>query len=783
VLDLNDAQPQSQSDRHVPWRAVREAVRGRETEVLDKLGIDWRSPAHIHCPYPRHEDRNPSWRWDPDAAKARCSCDSSASIFDVIMKMEEIDFSTAQVRAAELLDRDDLINGAAPAGLFLEEYAEAKRLPPEWLNSIGVRQGRYGKDQAPAVRTVYFRETGNLDTASVRFRLNLNGDRKKRHFWRKGDKACLYGAQWAASLRDMGYAVIVEGESDTQTLWKHSFAALGLPGATNWNEERDAPLLDGVPAVYVVIEPDTGGDATLQWLRRSRIAPRARLIRLPSETKDPSALYLSTPDRFRDAFRAAMEAAEPLPPTTAAEPEIVDLAAPYAIAKRLVDLNFRTDGLATLRRHRDVFYAWNGAAYVETEDAALRTQLYNFLEKCKWRDSNGELRRVKPNTKLVNNVLDGLRACAHLDQYVAASAWLEGRNGPPADELLACSNGLLHLPTLELLSHTPAFFTYNALDFAYQRDAPEPHRWLDFLHQLWPGDEASIETLQETFGLCLTGDTRHQKAFLVVGPKRSGKGTVGRVLRGLVGSNNVAAPTLAGLGANFGLQPLIGKRLAIISDARLGARADQAAIAERLLNITGEDALTIDRKFLSAWTGQLRVRFLILTNELPRLADVSGALASRFIVLALTESFYGREDHSLADRLFVELPGILNWAIAGWRRLGSRGYFVQSASAAEAVSELEDLTSPMTVFLRERCEIGAGFTATMDDMFVSWCDWCEEQRRNPGSKQTFGRDLRTALPWLKTRQSRDGEDRYRAYEGIRIKPLATGIDINGVDLN
>src|SRR5215469_550757 len=362
VLDLNDAQPQSNRDRHVPWRAIKEAVKGRETEVLDQLGIDWQSRAHIHCPYPRHEDHNPSWRWDPDAAKARCSCDSSASIFDVIMKMEEIDFSTAQVRAAELLDRDDLINGA----------------------------------------------------------------RKKRHFWRKGDKACLYGAQWAASLRDMGYAVIVEGESDTQTLWKHSFAALGLPGATNWNEERDAPLLDGVPAVYVVIEPDTGGDATLQWLRRSRIAPRARLIRLPSETKDPSALYLSTPDRFRDAFRAAMEAAEPLPPTTAAEPEIVDLAAPYAIAKRLVDLNFRTDGLATLRRHRDVFYAWNGAAYVETEDAALRTQLYNFLEKCKWRDSNGELRRVKPNTKLVNNVLDGLRACAHLDQYVAASAWLAG---------------------------------------------------------------------------------------------------------------------------------------------------------------------------------------------------------------------------------------------------------------------------------------------------------------------------------------------------------------------
>jgi XRE family transcriptional regulator, regulator of sulfur utilization len=46
------------------------------------------------------------------------------------------------------------------------------------------------------------------------------------------------------------------------------------------------------------------------------------------------------------------------------------------------------------------------------------------------------------------------------------------------------------------------------------------------------------------------------------------------------------------------LAPLISKRVAIISDARLGARSDQSAITERLLSITGEDAITIDRKYL-----------------------------------------------------------------------------------------------------------------------------------------------------------------------------------------
>jgi putative DNA primase/helicase len=99
----------------------------------------------------------------------------------------------------------------------------------------------------------------------------------------------------------------------------------------------------------------------------------------------------------------------------------------------------------------------------------------------------------------------------------------------PPEEIVACSNGLLHLPTLTLLPHTPTFFTYNAVDFAFDRNAPEPRQWLQFRADLWPDDRASIETLQEIFGCCLTADTSQQKMFL--GPKRSGTGTIARVLR------------------------------------------------------------------------------------------------------------------------------------------------------------------------------------------------------------------------------------------------------------
>jgi putative DNA primase/helicase len=133
----------------------------------------------------------------------------------------------------------------------------------------------------------------------------------------------------------------------------------------------------------------------------------------------------------------------------------------------------------------------------------------------------------------------------------------------------------------------------------------------------------------------------------------------------MLGRQNVCNPTLAGVSQNFGLAPLIGKPLALISDARLSGRADVHVVAERLLSISGEDGQTVDRKHMPAWTGTLPTRFVILSNELPRLTDASGALADRFVILQMKQPFYGREDLGLTEKLLPELPGIFNWALAG----------------------------------------------------------------------------------------------------------------------
>jgi putative DNA primase/helicase len=391
---------------------------------------------------------------------------------------------------------------------------------------------------------------------------------------------------------------------------------------------------------------------------------------------------------------------------------------------------------------------WIDGAYREVTDEGIRTRLYEYLATCWQRNIKGGLDQIMPVQAMVGNHVDALRAAAHLPDAVEAPAWL-GEEPPdmPADEILSLENGLLHLPSKSLLKHTPAFFTYNALPFDYQPGAQAP-QWLAFLKQLWPNDQESIDTLQEIFGLCLTKNTEFQKMFLILGPKRCGKGTVARIIRAMLGTLNVSAPTLASLGGEFGMQPLIGKLVAIISDARLTAKSDSDAIAERLLNISGEDAIDVNRKNTTFWHGQLMVRVIMLANGLPRFNDASGAFAGRFVMLRIVPSFYDQEDHGLTGKLKKELPGILNWSIAGWERIAERGHFVRPESAKEYVRQMEDMASPVSVFVREECVSKLELSVPKKALYHAWCNWCQGQGRQPGNIMTFGKSLREAMPWL-----------------------------------
>jgi hypothetical protein len=273
--------------------------------LLNRLDGVRRSGAAWIARCPAHEDRSPSLsvaEGNDGRVLVKCHAGCPVEAIVAAVGLELSDLFDAEKGGPSRPPRTD----ATPQrpGCTLEDYAEAKGLPVDFLRSLDVSEITYMG--APAVRIPYIDEDG-VELA-VRFRVSIAGDVKVKA--KAGSKLHLYGLNRLDDAREAGYVVLVEGESCAQTAWLHAFPALGLPGANGWNEQRDAGHLDVIGAIYVVIEPDRGGEAVLRWLSSSRIRERVRLVRLDT-AKDVSDLYLAEPERLTERFETALRNAVP----------------------------------------------------------------------------------------------------------------------------------------------------------------------------------------------------------------------------------------------------------------------------------------------------------------------------------------------------------------------------------------------------------------------------------------------------------------------------------------
>ncbi|TFV74107.1 hypothetical protein E4K64_19130 [Bradyrhizobium frederickii] len=422
-------------------------------------------------------------------------------------------------------------------------------------------------------------------------------------------------------------------------------------------------------------------------------------------------------------------AAEPAPPALAPEPPpkptpkpepkarpadarpLLNPSAPYAIAGEYIHRHCMIGDACVLWHWQGQFYRWGGRVYEAVPDELMRGQIYSFLNEAV-KKAGEVLHPFQPTPRHVNEVIDALKSRLALGTECQPPMWLEGRKS--ATDWIVFQNRVVNVLTEETRELTPDLWVHSALSFNWDPDAECP-TWETFLAQVFPGadgvDEESVQFLEEFMGYCMTEETKFQKGAMLIGPKRSGKGTISRVLQQLVGD-----PGYVGLSFNTWIQSenskecLVGKRVGVFADVRFkpgkqyGQNYDPGGIthtsAEFLLNVIGEDTVTIGRKYKTPWHGQLRLKLMLISNEVPNLNDTSGVLPTRFIKLHFPISFYGREDVDLKNKLRRELPGIAVRCVRAYGDLCARGHFIQPASAGALEREVLTASDPFTAMVQ-----------------------------------------------------------------------------------
>lgn len=416
-----------------------------------------------------------------------------------------------------------------------------------------------------------------------------------------------------------------------------------------------------------------------------------------------------------------------------------------------------------LIRHEGLWLCWTGPHWEEEHPDLMQQTL------AKWLMAKGDF----PSPDKIRSMayqLVSLRA----RRLRALPAWDGDR---VAQHVLSCANGLVDLETGEIHPHTPRYINLNSVDYPFDPDAGHPEEWLSFLDSVWSDDPECIAALQRIFGYLLTPDTSMQRMFQLVGPPRSGKGTIGDVMSEVIGRANVCSPSLQSITGDFALQPAVGKLLMLLSEARLdGQGTNRAAITDVLLRIVGEDHFTVNRKFKEAWQGVLPTRIVIQTNEPLELADDTGALLKRLVVLPMNRSFYGKEDLQLRQKLRAERGAILKWAIEGWRLLQAEGNMIRQPSSGEAlIAATQAAASPLTIFLDECCILAAETVCGKDDVYERYRRWCEENGSRPMTKAKLTQKLQTNHgveaakgPWIDKAANHRGAPVYR---GISLRTV------------
>jgi putative DNA primase/helicase len=579
--------------------------------------------------------------------------------------------------------------------------------------------------------------------------------------------------------------LITEGEKKASAVAQAGYACIGLPGV--WGaKSKDGNGLHPTVAtlalrgreVHIVFDSDAARNPDIQraeqWLykRLREAGANVRVVRLPEapvvDGKTPRKVgvddYIVA--NGAEAF-ATLIAEANLDSSSSAVVQEVQRASdvdPAEEAKRFIHWH-RIAGHSTVVSYRGTFWRWRNGRY----QPLSREQLVNLIVSF----SQPRISFMFP--KFVDAVMMHLASMTPIDDEVDPPFWIGSTpaNWDPQD-LIACKTHIVHAPPLFVnedhrLEASPNLFNLSSLDIEFRVDAPRPNRWFSFLESIWGRSPECISALQEWLGYLLTTDTSQQKILFLFGPKRSGKGTILWVMQQLVGQGNFCSPTLSSLSQNFGMWPLIGKSLALISDARLSGRSDWARIVEALLSISGEDAQTIDRKNLPPITLKLSTRLVIATNEIPLLKDVSGALPSRLIILPMTRTFFGHEDRKLKSALLPEIPGILIWALEGLRRLRIRGSFVEPRQAESLRTSLEAISSPTKQFLRDACEFQIDACSPKREIYDAYCRWARDGGSHPVNDATFGRDLIAAAPTIARTQRRINGLQVWCYQGIRLR--------------
>lgn len=284
------------------------------------------------------------------------------------------------------------------------------------------------------------------------------------------------------------------------------------------------------------------------------------------------------------------------------------------------------------------------------------------------------------------------------------------------------------------------------------------NRFLQFLSDVLP-DEQVREFVQEYVGYTLLPDCRFQRAQFWLGHGANGKSTLAEIISGL--HQRPVALQLDRLDG-FQLVGLLGASLVFVDETP--ARIDE----QKLKTLVSGGLTQVDRKYRDPLNLRPHAKWIICGNQLPAVSDHSLGFWRRFPVVPFSQTFTDdMQDPLLAKSIISsDLPGVLNWALAGLLRLLARGRFgVPPRAVLDAIAGGKKETNSVLGWWEwNEYYLSDSSLTPKSDVYADYSTWCHVNGMQPLASPRFWRRLSDVV-------GRSFSDRKAVLNGRRV-PVA-----------
>jgi len=350
-------------------------------------------------------------------------------------------------------------------------------------------------------------------------------------------------------------------------------------------------------------------------------------------------------------------------------------------------------------------------------------------------------------------------------------------------EEIAVENGLLNIITGELEKFNPKRIHFNKLNIKYEpgKECPNIIRFFKDVLK----NEEDLPVIQELIGYLLYKEYNIEKAFMLVGTGRNGKGKTLDLIKRFLNPENCTSIPLQQFEKNiFSLSEVHNKLVNISGDLDKKALQHTGSFKQ----LTGRDLITGARKFKTNIYFENFAKMIFATNDLPLTYDLSPAFFMRWIILEFPYTFVSEkeyeEENNYAKKQWLkirdpdiikrittpdEMSGMLNWALEGLHRLLKQKDFSYSKSVDEVKTLWLRKSDSFTAYCMDSLEEEYGSYISKNELRHAYNGYCKKHGLKAVTDNSLKNTLTVMFGVTEGRISDLSTGRIRVWEGVKFR--------------